>query len=336
MELASDIVKENVKYENLEYIIDFKKLNIKSLTEKVNYNKFSKKIKSFEPVATNFISIFFNSNVEELADAILFAYCILAYSYYVFDEYKLRFEEKLFSAATNVIYYIEKIINKYNKKSIETINENIADKLISTVDHYFSLFKIWKSKESLNELGKIYETVEDLVKTKHNDKKEEQIEKYIYQMLEYNFGYATKILLQNYEIFGNFHNLKTKFWNDIQHHNNQNSMVILIIAELRIKLIKMIRDSNIKKELYYKIDIENMIKKIRQSTFDVYDIYQAISIFLNSIRFIDQYYQIQWDQYLFNAQNKLILGDESNNYFSEDDKISNIFRCMYNFIYQHN
>lgn len=286
-----------------KYIFNnFKNLKLCNLATKNNLDSFLKIIQRtyFIETTTTLMQYFFENIDNNISTAILMAYCISSYSDVLFDTYKSRFEQKLIISANQVVAIIEKVL--ISKESF-----NHRQTLVSTVDHYYSLYKLWKSGESLGEMSKLFDNMTDiaiLLSKKNNTNINKNLKILLTRLFELNNNYALRIMLHNYDIFKNLTWFEEFFWQDIvyviynqisedQNNDMINSMFVISVVELKIKLIQLLNNPADRKEIYYYLDSEDMIDKIRKSFFNFKNMVEVIQLLQNKIQKIDITFPIE-------------------------------------------
>jgi hypothetical protein len=297
MELACDILKRTNDKVNVFNDIEIIKDKIRRLQKKItNQNsltdcfKVINKIDYIRPISLLVKEFFNNETSEEITNAILMSYCISLFTSDIFESYKSRFEQKLILAANKVVIILKKFVN-----GITEINQDFYKDFYSVIDNYFSLYRIWKSQDSLKILTKLFDQIQEKNKIMNIQlKKGIDIDidsnKYLIdQLFDTNSKYATRILLHNYSIF-NSSKIKEYIWQKIQkcYYLHQDEMFLIIVAELRIKLIPLLNNPSDRKEIYYSIDTEELIQIIRNSKLTNTKIAQIINIFGNKINKINK------------------------------------------------
>lgn len=320
MELACDIIRPSKE----SLINDDIKKKFNSLQNKLTNNKnlkdFLKEMKNKEYIDTTSLfvkKLFDNKMTGEMTDAILMAYCISSFSDQLFNSYKSRFEQKLVLAANKVVLALDKMTK--NK-------DNELENFYNIVDHYHSLYKIWKSQDYLRTLTKLFDQIQEQNKIISlqikkgipiNTKKSEEL---IDELFKNNSKFATRILLHNYEIFCSLLELECYFWKKVKdtYYQNKDEMFIIIVSELKIKIIPLLTNPQDRKDIYYKIDIEDLVCHIRHDKLNNSTISDIINIFGEKITKINpdfQYNEINKEE--LKKDNMLLL---------------NLFENFYNFI----
>jgi hypothetical protein len=287
MEIACNIItkKKNKMSIDLDVINNFRDLNISGKLEVLSAKAFLSIIKSkiYISTSTKFANLFLNCNDGDIGKSILMAYYISNYSDDIFKPIKTSNDIKLINAANIMLYYLEEI----DIHDIQTDFPN--DKLIDSIDYYYSLYKMWISDKKINEISNLickFSTIIDtcFIKKNNNEcikKCMKQIKNTIKKMFYINTCFATKALLNNYDIFYLNKYICAIVWDYIKSKSKDNIHTILIIlAEIRVKLLKVIKAPNDKRFLYYNIDIDSIINKIRNNNFMVYDFNNILNIIL--------------------------------------------------------
>lgn len=280
MELAFNIVKETNKCSLTEsYVRKLQELNLKKKITKNNYVEFMKKINSdkYVTIAKDFLSMFFNTHITDITHPYLYSYCIIGYGNIIFD-YQLRSEIKLITAANSVVYYTELILN--NKYTNTTIKE-----FINAFDNYYALFKLWMSKDDIILINSKIEKIQS------NTLNEQQICDKINLLFKLNTKCSIKLFLENYEVFNKYDNAKKLFWSLIKYDNEIETKIVLLIADIRHKLIKRAQSPECKKSLYYNIDIEDIVSQIRKNEMNYNYLKNIIDTLQTNLHKIDTSYK---------------------------------------------
>jgi len=262
----------------------FKNLNLESMSKKCNMTSFIKTISSekYVCVSMDFIKEYFDNVNEDIGLAVLMTYYISSYANHIFGLYKTKFDQKLLCAANQVILSIE----------------NMSIDFPNIFDNYYSLYKTWKSKDSITEMNNLFEHIYEIAKgiqiqkTKNNNYDTSHLIKLMDNLFDFNSKYASKIILHNYELFDGLSEFKSHFWEKIKltYKNDKDTLFVIIITELKIKLIPLLLNPVDRKEIYYGLDTENIINKIRTSEFDNAKKMEIINILQNKIKKINEKY----------------------------------------------
>jgi len=287
MEIACDILKKSIasathKHTNIK---KFKSLNLSDISRKNNMESFLKLVnsKKYVDITNEFMGEYFDNTNKDTGISILMAYCISSYSDTLFDSYKTRFEQKMILSANKVVLLIEKLLNIQDN----AFPDNFYNEFLSTIDHYYSLYKIWKSKDSINEMSNLFENIQEiasiikiqLVKHIPTDKYDFLIN-LMNKLFDLNPKYALRIMLHNYNIFSGLQLLETKFWDKVVtvYQLHKDAMFVILVVELRIRLIPLLLDPLDRKDIYYNLDTEDIINKIRNYDLDNKKIIEIINI----------------------------------------------------------
>lgn len=286
MEIACDIIKQKLDKSNKSFELsiaqNFKDLNLKNICSLNDFFNLSKKEKYID-ATRNLLKLYFQNVDMVMISAIQMAYCISLFSDKIFDSYKNKFEQKLIYSANKVMITIERIIG-ITEENMEPSN------FYNIIDNYLSLYKIWKSQDSIDSLNKVYCEYEKelrIIKIKKKRKMNICLDKlngYINKMFEINPKYATRILLHNYPnfIMGNH---EEYFWESVKKAYEEFPEIIFItlVSELKILLIPFLKNPSERKEIYYNIDTEDLIKQIGISGISKKMISDVLDIFCKFI-----------------------------------------------------
>ena len=299
MEIACDILKKSSTTERYTEIKKkFKSLNLSEISRTNSLEMFIKIINTpkYISAVTLLIEEYFNEIDEDMGLSILMAYCISSYSNKLFDLYKTKFEQKLILSANKVVLCIEKILLN-NKPSSE-----LTEEFLNIIDHYYSLYKIWQSKDSINEMSKLFENMQDITNIlKIQILKKMLVVNYdslfdsMNKLFDLNVKYAIRILLHNYDIFDGLQLFETAFWENVvsNYQKYKDAIFVILVVELRIQLIPQLTNPQDRKELYYNLDTEDIINKIRNYDLDNHKIIKIINLLQNKTNKINIEYEIK-------------------------------------------
>lgn len=317
MEIASDILKKNYNQYKYDVDVEFKKLNLLEMAKSYSFKKFSEIINSdFYIEKTNlFLNQFIKGNTNDVAKSLLMAYLISAHGNHIFSSYKTTHEKLLILNANQLIVKLE-----------EYLFNNFVDKdgLSEILDHYYSIYKVWENKDSIEKIEKIFENLQEEIELKNIKERRmmniynqnDTIINYFQQSFELNTKYSIKLILNKYpEIIKNNSQLESFFWKNIKKSFKHSSEVIflIILSELRVHLIHKLTSPQEKKDLYYNLDIEEIIKKIREDKFTKQDRIKIMNLLQEKISIINNNYQ----------KKKVHITNENDNTIK-------LFRHMYN------
>ncbi len=331
MEIACDILKKS--YPTSKYIDikrDFINLKLNVLTKKDTMDSFLKLVndKNCITITTKLLSEYFYNIDTNMGISILMAYCISSFSDTLFSSYKTRFEQKLILAANKVVIYMNKLVNN------NSVTEDFTHEFLNIIDHYYSLYKIWKSKDSINEMSNLFENIQTTItilkyqirkpvlitpnkpsiSTINCDSLIDSLEKLFYL----NAKYALRIMLHNYDIFDELLPFEIIFWEKVKilYPKYKDAMFIILVAELKIRLIQRLSDPSDRKDIYYKLDTENIIDKIRSGSLTNSKIIKIINMLQNKTSKIN---------------NNFICKELINSRDIDTVDIVNIFSVMFNY-----
>ena len=296
MELASDILKSKCNYKlDSNIISDINDLNIYHYATTLSRESFLGMMNSDEwlvPMSKLVDQIFYTSQQSKLPYALLHAYYLSEFYNEIFsDKCTTKLDEKL-------LYYSNKIV-----ALMTSINEsNLSDSdCLDTIDHYYSLYKVWTSKdviknidEKLEEFKNTLNTYKIINSVQSDPILVDEMINIMQDNMEHAFNINTmlfvKLFLQLYYKFYKIDKIKTFFWDKIFSipHTNFDHVFILLVAELRKCLIKKNDNCDAKKSLYYDIDIDNLIKKIRYGTIILTDYSDIVNILIKYVNVIDK------------------------------------------------
>lgn len=302
MELACDIVKINTKYREpknfTKYINYFKNLNLIDSTKTLTADQFFKKIVGLS------IDCDFDKS-KNITFTLLTAYYITYYKDQLFD-YLTAFENKLISAANSIVLFLE---GNYNNINIE--------EFYASIDIYYALYTTWNSEDKISKIEEYLDNIKEtlFVERQTNKSNNNTYICTVNNMYEIDAKFATKVLLQNLKLFNNCLILKNIIWQKIKKYydNVSQNIFLIIIVELRIVLIQLTTDTKDRKEIYYKIDPEDIIKHIREDTLTQELISKILVLFITKI-------------------NKIFNGKLQ---YTQHIHTIDLFQQMYDIIYKH-
>ena len=172
------------------------------------------------------------------------------------------------------------------------------------VDYYYSLYKIWSSPD-ITVINNIYDKLIDAcIEYRINKYGIHTIIRLIKKMFIINNKMATKTLLQNYKNFVDINIVSNEIWKCIATINDRNwdHVILIMIAELRIHFIPQLKTSSDRKDIYYKIDIENIIKLIRNNEFHCEKLDTIMNIFISKINKVYNAYMLPFSREYENLQ----------------------------------
>nr|QBK89162.1 MAG: hypothetical protein LCMiAC02_02560 [Mimivirus LCMiAC02] len=298
MELACDIIRRKDFSINPSLLLsEIKKLGISFNIKNNNPKNFKKVVKTYLPYFDNLAKYLFNKDNKDLGYALLLTYYISEYptkilysnlqkkQNYSSFQTKLNDQDKheIVNAANRVILFLE------------GVNDNI-DKFYDAVDYYYALYKIWTS-DDLYRINNLFHELYKLCSHKDNRYKSTIIN-ILDKMFSLNTKMTIQILLENYKHFVINKVITNYIWNTIKKIStgtiNQEScdhnvdsdiqhIILIMITRLRIELISLLSNSADLKDIYYKIDTENIIRNIRNYKFNQSEINYIINILISKI-----------------------------------------------------
>lgn len=286
MELACNIItrKDYKISSNIDAVNKFKNLRISEKIKNLSVKEYITlvKSKSFKSVASKFADLLVSNDDNDLGKAILMAYYISNYCNEIFKPIKTSNDMKLINAANILLYHLNEI--EHNNISTSFLNDNFID----AIDHYYSLYKKWTSNEKLNDISNLMDKLIDIMNGHKNKSDTKKIKKYIKRMFDVNVNFAIKSLLDNYEIFHGIDEVLDIVWDNIRSKvKDYIHVFVIMLAEIRVKLIKLINSAVDRKNIYYNVDIDMIIKNIRNNKFNVNEFNTIFGIILESIHKFD-------------------------------------------------
>ena len=289
MEVACELIKKNHS-KNIKNNSLFENINKFYFNEndKNSIEIFLKKIssKQYNNIIKNITEELFDNTNNDLNDALSCAYYFSYFGNVVFEK-KSDFEYKLLNIANKVIMEFENIKIKGKPSNI----------FYETFDNYYSLYKTWSSIDKIEKLeGMLMELIElyncydcKILKTKN--KILVNMEQISSNMFDIDGNYTSKIILNNYKLLSINDKLKDKIWLNIselfKHEYKRDSLILVMVAELRIKIIPKLKSSTDRKEVYYNIDVEDLSNKLRHNKLNPQKLIKIIQIFSDKLINID-------------------------------------------------
>lgn len=266
MELACDIVKKiNNDTDICDVVNELKNINIGCLFDKYNEQHIINKINSIlKPIF---------ENSEEISKSITFAYHISLKSIKTNKQQNL--DNKIINAAHKLVTYIE---------------HSIDDDFLDKIDYYFALYKTLMSINLFGSIDSYFDKLEELIKIQYFNKHfdHDVVIKIINKMFQINAKITVKKILSNYKMVMIIPEIKNHFWTNIirdesNNYQNYSHFFLIMVAELRIILLSKLSTINDKKDIYYKIDIEDIITYIRTNNLTVDIANKIIVLFAQKI-----------------------------------------------------
>jgi len=284
MELVYDIITNKDVIENnnniLEQIINLDLQNKQNKLDKDDYFKIIENQNNINLIQQFMNNIFNINDKNNIGKSILTAYYLSGYSNEIFQLYMTTRDEKIVKYSHKIVEYME---NLFSTKNIDIFE-------LSLIDRFYSLYNLWISKNTIKKIDKEYEDFIYILK--NYDKLEKQflaIEK-MDQIFNIDKYLALKTFIDNYKFFYNFDKINNHFWKTVKYiENNNNStnkyrVFVICLAEIRRKIISQSKNINTKKNMYYNIDIEDIINSIRDNSFTIDHILVITKIINNEIK----------------------------------------------------
>lgn len=240
----------------------FKKLRMSDATS--SHEKFVKRYlaPSSKKIVIGFLKLFFENVSEDIATAVVDAYRMSAYSDEVFGIYCSLGDKKLRMAANKTVAHIETIIGNHHKMD----DDKYVSKFCQCMDYYYSLYKVWSSRESLDKISRLCDSFDE-----SDENSEETFIEQIEKMVDCDLKYSVKLLLDNYQILKKHAQSKEKFWHLVYVNYTASSDVLFMVfvSSIKAKMIKKTDQVQIKKELMYEIDVDAILVSIQNQTFTI-------------------------------------------------------------------
>ncbi len=315
MDLACDIVKKReITNGKISVLNKFKNMNLRE--------DIDKKIKQHNYIeeSNNILNAIFETSNKDFGFSILFAYYISTYSNTIFSKNKSDLARRLIFAANSVVVQIEHIATEDN-----------LEEFYNAVDNYYSLYKIWSSRDSLNKIEILLESLINetkiyrlkLLKNMDITSMDDRMDSIIDKMFSINKNFTIKILLDNYDYLCVVKDLKDVIWRKILEAMGEyrENIILMMITGIKIHLIHLLKNSEDRRDIYYKLDNENIIKTIRDNNLTPEKTSYLMQILVDKINKLDNKNRI----------NFRLVGKSWNS--TIDIHIIETFKLMFDFIY---
>lgn len=284
-------------------IKEFRNLNMNKKVKKMKPMEFINMITSstYDYVVQRLVNLLFTNNDKDLGNAILFSYCISQYPNDIFNHKMTSDDKKLVCASNIIIYYLDKL------EIVEIKGAFPDDNFMDALDAYYTLYKKWISRDMLRKIDELNNMLMNEIQIcKLQRQRNANIKYIIDEMFNINKNYATKILLNNYELYENITDIIIIIWNNIRMHTNNMNIYLIIITEIRIRLIKILKDPQDRKDIYYKIDSDYILKMVRENRLTRDILIGMINIIATKIKILEPSYNFNEDEGNFIENFKLI------------------------------
>lgn len=314
MEVINKIQKKSTALKiSKKSLSSFKNLNLIKIIDTNTYKSFMDFIELSNVILAtkNLLSEYYDNVDLDMIHDILMAYCISSYPNEIFDIYCSRSEKKLMFYANKVVVLIERLLDNINK--INELNKDIKfmDEFYKVIDHYCSLYRTWKTKDILNDQTNIFEELLEsmnLYKLQSKISMKNNLENKIIAILEKLFqndpNYAIQMLLFNYNKIKDLASITNVIWEKIYKImlSNMDMIFLILVVELRIKIIPLLEHPNDRRDVYYGIDTEEIINDIRNNDLNIDQIQNTVNKLQNKVIKINEKYLYQ--TILFNDNDK--------------------------------
>lgn len=270
MEVACKVIKKSNNISLTKPYEDFKNLNLMEFVQMNSYKKsiITFKSKEYQQIANSFMNNFFRNKKKNLGDTLLTAYLITAYDKQFFDDIDAPYETKLSYYASKIVILTEKMLK--TKKPEE--------EFYGTVDYFNSLLSLWKMKDNVDTIADLYE---QLKCTDFDNQK-----KLFDQMMNINVNLTFKMLLEDYTFIFKNDKLCKHLWSKLRHslENNRENLYLILISEIRVKLIKTFKTCTDRKDIYYNIDTDKLIECIRENHFGPICVVKLVNLIYDKLK----------------------------------------------------
>ena len=279
MELAYNVIKLNKEYniDNFKQDIMNLKFNKLLINNKLYFiKKFNNK--KYRNNINNILSNYLDVNKIDITEIILMSFYIHLYPEDIFIDDKDYYITKLKSDSNNLVQII------IDMTTIDNLITKNLEEFINILDTFYSTYRIWDSKQNIKVIEDYIIELKNNFKILHYDNSNviiiNNINNIINNMFEYEFNVSLSKLLPLYKNILVNDSIKNNFWNKIlNNYDLKHSKVLIFITNLKYLFLNSNLDINIKKNIYYKIDIEKITNKIETNTFNQLDIIYILKFF---------------------------------------------------------
>lgn len=289
MELTSEITrnKRNSIIDNKKILDSIRNLDINGNIKICTKDDFLLKIESewLFPMK-QLINILFNVKYDDdMAKGVLHAYYLTGYRKDIFTVfYTTNFDERILNYSDKTVDVIDSIIT----------HKSYSDQDLDIIDHYYSLYKIWSSRELLQDIDEEILVLDDVIETyfllmqmnkssKVRNQEIIQLTKTIDNIFQMHNMLGLKSLFKYYKQIKHIPEIKKYFWNKVKtlNNNDMDHIITILISEIRNTLIPNTQNVNDRKILYFDIDIDDIISKIRCSEINHNDYYPIVKLLVH-------------------------------------------------------
>lgn len=301
MEAVCEVIKKKSKITNTSPTLKkLKIINLSKLTTTLNAAEFIDYISEKEYIekVDSVIRKLFRKAPTDIGYSIILSYYISAYPDNVFNEYMSKLDIKLEQAANKVVNCLNKTtktVDHVDHVDHEVADQNLYDTLFSTIDNYYSLYKIWTSKDSINLIDDKMERIEKCINNKSEMSKtafrecEHILSKEVEIMFDLSPKFSINKLLENYDIISHSARLVSFFWKCVDEYINscvedeRDSIVLIMVVHIKIKLINLLTEPTDRKDIYYNVDSEDIVKTISEDKLNPKYINKIIKLLSNKV-----------------------------------------------------
>ena len=284
MELACDIVRKRSVAHNVTDVLDrIKRINLRDPI--VSHNK--NVVRAINEILGSIVEC-----NDDIVDSLLMAYFISTHT--VNDLKGTINDPKLINAANALVSCIENSDKKY-----------VENTFFECIDHYYSLYKMSKSSNEISKIEQMFNKLEEKIKahilaSRKGHKLKVSRFKLINKMFNVSPMIATKKLLSSYKLISAIPDVSNVVWNAILNSMNDNvhnreHLFLIMVAELRIMMVPKLNSSTDRRNIYYNIDIEEIIHSIRDRSLSTIDVTNILHIFADKTIDITIQQYDQWN-----------------------------------------
>jgi hypothetical protein len=264
MELACDVIKRKGILSNSRFSEDInnmqkqlRKIDICSLFKKMSHGRVERYV--------NMVIDPYFENSPSITKSIIFSYYISMNNNEDIEKiYGTLIEDKLLFSSKSLVAFIE-------------YGDNNVRELLNKIDYHYSVYSAWKKKDKFVNIDNYFCQLEEKIKIHRiiNSRNmrpvmdiDESSVTIIRNMMVCEPKIAIKKLLSEYNAISSTPELSNYFWNQIKrtvHEDNEKieHIFLIMVAELRIMLIRKLKNSKDRKNIYYNVDIENIVDMMR-------------------------------------------------------------------------
>jgi hypothetical protein len=317
----------SISYYDLKIIDDeIKSINIKNITD-------------------NFLCQFYSYYNPTFATYLPMAFYISSRTDEMFSDNKTIFEEKIISSANNLVNIICNYLDNFEQNDMK-----VSKKFFKSFDMFCSLYNCIVMRKIISKQTEFVDTLLELIRINYNTKNNNNKEccHILKQLFKKNQRFAIKLLLNNYKKIKNNKYVNDYLWKKILVNLNFSfhNMFIILISELEKKILLSLKTSIDRKDMYYNVNIDDIITGFINNTFTNDKIYNLIIITQDKIKLLNPNYHRHKNIFKVSTPSSLSSSNSSSSQSTnplhhhtndqastiDTNKLCKIFRKMYNSI----